>query len=134
MDKQGKPVNEIKLGDEIDVVVKVRATQNPVNDVVITDFIPAGFEVLWKNQNDSNDEDEVEIQPFDKLIWMPDYTDIREDRVLNYGNVDTQLRTFKYRLRAAHQGRFHVPPVYAESMYLRQIKGQSDAKGMLTVE
>ncbi len=134
LDKQGKPVNEIKLGDEIDVVVKVRATQNPVNDVVITDFIPAGFEVLWKNQNDSNDEDEVEIQPFDKLIWMPDYTDIREDRVLNYGNVDTQLRTFKYRLRAAHQGRFHVPPVYAESMYLRQIKGQSDAKGMLTVE
>jgi hypothetical protein len=53
--------------------------------------------------------------------WKPDYTDIREDRVVFYGTVDGNLKTLIYSVRAVNPGTFAVPPLFAEAMYDRSV-------------
>lgn len=123
LDKQGNPVNAVKLGDEIEAVVRLRAKHDLLSDVVVTDLIPGGFEINWQAQPENQGD-----------RWQTDHTDIREDRLINYGTLSPQVKTLRYRLRATQQGSFAIPPAYAESMYLRHIKGHSAVKGKILVE
>jgi uncharacterized protein YfaS (alpha-2-macroglobulin family) len=57
--------------------------------------------------------------------WAIDYADIREDRVVFYGNVDSSLTEVTYQVRATNAGSFVVPAAYGEAMYERRIHGRS---------
>ena len=65
--------------------------------------------------------------------WQPDYADVREDRVVIYGSVGSDLQEFVYRIRATNAGSFVVPPAFGESMYERDVQARSLAD-KLTVE
>ena len=92
--------------------------------MVITDLFPAGFEAVW------NEETEVEGDD----IWVPQHTDLREDRMLSYGDVTNETRYLKYKLKAVNIGTYQIPSVYAESMYDRSIKALAVGNGQLKVE
>jgi len=63
---------------------------------------------------------------------FPDYADLREDRVVAYGNIGTSVSELTYRIKATNIGTFAVPPAYGEAMYDRNIQAQSTA-GSITV-
>ena len=57
--------------------------------------------------------------------FIPDYVDIREDRVVIYGSVPSDSLEFIYRIKATNRGKYRVPPLYGEGMYDRAVKARS---------
>lgn len=123
-DKDGKEVTSVKIGDTVNVTVKLRAVSNYVPNVVITDLFPAGFEAIW------NEESEMESE----AIWTPQHTELREDRMMSYGDATDETRYLKYKLKAVNIGTYQIPSVYAESMYDRSIKALTLGSGQIKVE
>ena len=83
-----------------------------LSDIAFVDLLPAGLEVsstLVRNNNSGT--------------WTPDYVDVREDRVIFYGNVNPNIQEFVYKVRAINKGTFITPPFYGESMYDLSIFG-----------
>lgn len=132
-DDKGKPLTQIKVGQEIDVHVKIRAIAGKgIGDVAIVDLLPGGFEAVMQQPAvaDSSSEETTGsvLAPTLRLgssTFTPDYTDVREDRVVLYGMAMPDLQEYIYRIRATAAGRFIVPPAYGESMYDRRIQARS---------
>jgi len=116
-----KPINSISLDSKVDVYVSVRAIDQPVSNVALTDMIPGGFEVDISPEGLGSRNSLVQ----DAATWRPDYIDVREDRLIFYGTIGADTKTFVYRLKAASPGRFAVPPLYAEGMYDRSVQARS---------
>ena len=150
----GKALDKIEVGEEIDVHVKIRATGNQgVGNVAIVDLLPGGFEPVIEPpppvtdqpqsdtdaQTDQGGDSEVKPQAWRSPIglssstWQPDYADIREDRVVIYGTATPDVREFVYRIKASNAGSFIVPPAYGESMYDRTVQARSPGGSTLTV-
>lgn len=126
VDKDGKPVTSVKLGDIINVQVNVRSLQNVQDNMVITDLYPAGFEVVTGN-GDMSAPDETQ----QRFNWV--HRDLREDRMLSYGSVGETTTVIQYQLKAVNVGKFKIPQAYAENMYNRAVNAQSAAKGDIEV-
>ncbi|HEY0720426.1 MAG TPA: alpha-2-macroglobulin family protein, partial [Gammaproteobacteria bacterium] len=62
--------------------------------------------------------------PVNQGDWVPDYVDLREDRVVIFGSVGPSVQEFVYRMRATNRGRFEVPPPFAEAMYDRTVQAR----------
>jgi uncharacterized protein YfaS (alpha-2-macroglobulin family) len=138
-DTDGKPLGQIKLGQEIDVHVKIRATgRKGVGNVAIVDLLPGGFDpVISAPPPPSGDDSGAPVEaPTIRVAgstWQPDYTDIREDRVVIYGTATPDVQEFIYRIKASASGRFVVPPAYGESMYDRRVQARSPGGTYLNV-
>jgi uncharacterized protein YfaS (alpha-2-macroglobulin family) len=59
--------------------------------------------------------------------WFPSHIDLREDRLILYGDATRNAGTFVYRARATNAGVFQTPPAFAEGLYNRTVKGVSPA-------
>ena len=66
--------------------------------------------------------------------WQIEYADVREDRVIFYGEVTSDFSEITYRIKATNSGRFIVPPAYAESMYERAVQARSSGGQQITVQ
>jgi uncharacterized protein YfaS (alpha-2-macroglobulin family) len=122
-DKDGKVVTSAKLGEELNVVLRVRSTDNQdLSNVAIEDLLPGGFEIVAESIHSGvpNDADGIE------------YEDVREDRLLAFGSVSGTETEIKYRIKATNQGSYTVPPVQAEAMYHLKIRARG-VSGTLTV-
>ena len=51
--------------------------------------------------------------------WFPSHVDVRDDRLVLYGEATRDVGTFVYRVRATNAGIFQLPPAFAEGMYNR---------------
>lgn len=65
--------------------------------------------------------------------YVPEYGDVREDRVVLYGDLGPDAATFVYAIKATAAGQFVVPPVQAEGLYDRAAQARG-AAGALTVK
>jgi uncharacterized protein YfaS (alpha-2-macroglobulin family) len=150
----GKPADKVKVGDEITVHLKFRAIDRPlIEDAVLVDLLPGGFDLvlpsapapdqplLAASADNSNSEDEDGgVRRRGCLCpWLvsrpqnfPDYADLREDRVVLYGEATNQVQEFSYRIKATNAGSFAVPASYGQSMYNPQVQARS-AAGHLVV-
>ena len=135
VDASGKPLQRIKQGDEFDVVLRVRAIdRDAATNVAIVDLLPGGFEVVLQPpaQRESGSGEPPTGQRYqwrsrlgtEKSTWMAEYTDVREDRVLLFGNLTRDASTFVYRVKATAAGSFTVPPPFGEGMYDRTLAAQ----------
>jgi uncharacterized repeat protein (TIGR01451 family) len=158
----GKPLDKITLGEEIEVHVKIRATGDEgAANVAIVDLLPGGFEPVIEpppaanrtdesnsgqgdqedqaNQGGDSGASDARPAPWHSPIglasstWQPEYADIREDRVVIYGTATPDVKEFVYRIKASNAGRFLVPPAFGESMYDRRIQARSAGGATLTV-
>jgi uncharacterized protein YfaS (alpha-2-macroglobulin family) len=112
-DKNNQPVTQTKLGEAIHVRLQARTVRDePVTNVAIIDLLPGGFEVVGTS-----------LQPGVSTIAGVDYVDVREDRAVFYGTVSSSVLEINYQIKSSNRGEFTVPPVFAESMYERAIKG-----------
>lgn len=92
--------------------VKIRS-KNAVDNVAISDMIPAGFEVENPRLN-SYDYSWIK----DAENTSSDNQDIRDDRVNIFVNLEANKdREFQYLVRAVNMGTYLMPPISAEAMY-----------------
>jgi hypothetical protein len=55
-----------------------------------------------------------------------DYVDVREDRAVFFTSLGkAETKTFTYGIKPVCAGKFAVPPVFAECMYDRGVKGRA---------
>ena len=113
-DVNGEPITEVKQGQDLNVSLKIRITdQKRISDVAIVDLQPGGFEI--KRSSVSRESG----------YWRSDYIDIREDRVVIYGTFNKGVTEINYQVKATATGNFTVPAVFAEAMYDPQVFGLS---------
>ncbi len=100
-------------GELVIAEISVKALTSHLQNVVVVDMLPAGFEIEnprlatryrapWTERRD----------------YTPDYIDIRDDRLIFFGAFSFQQeQKFYYPLKVVTEGTFTVPPVSAEAMY-----------------
>jgi alpha-2-macroglobulin len=121
-DQAGQPTTTAKLGDELNVVLRVRGVgDRDITNVAILDLLPGGFEVVPES-----------IQTGTCNYGGIDYADVHEDRVAVFGTVNNQETTITYRIKATNKGTYAVPPPQAEAMYHLKIRARG-VSGQLTV-
>ncbi len=107
--------NTFKQNDLIVVKISIQGEYRSVIDnVVITDMLPAGLEIENTRLND-----------MPNLKWVtgikdrdePDYLDVRDDRLNLFTSVGSGVKTFYYMVRAVSPGTYKSGPVQADAMY-----------------
>jgi uncharacterized protein YfaS (alpha-2-macroglobulin family) len=120
LSQNGAPISpaEIEQGDLIVVRTNVRSTSGRLQNIVIQNLLPSGFEV-----------ENPRLKTTETLPWAtgeklePDYQDIRDDRVLIFTDLnETKWYGYYTLLRVVNPGVFAVPPVQAEAMYAPNIR------------
>jgi alpha-2-macroglobulin len=143
VDAKGNPLSKVAVGDEFFVRIRVRAIdRNRQPQIVIVDLLPGGVEPVLELQPpaDSSTPHEdpalarqqggsraLPVGLLDKSDWYPAHIDVREDRIILYGDAGKDAGTFVYRVRASNAGVFQAPPAFAEGMYKRTVAGWSRA-------
>jgi uncharacterized protein YfaS (alpha-2-macroglobulin family) len=151
----GKSVDKVKVGDEVTVHIRFRAIDRPlIADAVLVDLLPGGFDLVLpsvpvadapllaasQRVGDTDEDAETGGGRGCLCLWLvsrppgfPDYADLREDRVVLYGQATDQVREFSYRIKATNAGSFVAPASYGESMYDPSVQARS-AAGHLVVD
>ncbi|NWJ50414.1 MAG: alpha-2-macroglobulin family protein [Bacteroidetes bacterium] len=131
LDRTGREISNQKftVNDLVVIEVTLRsADQAVVNNVVVTDLLPACFEI--ENPRISA----IREYQWIKEASIPDYMDIRDDRISYFTKADgTKERKFYYMVRVVSKGIFNMGPVSADAMYSGDIYSYSGA-GSITVE
>ena len=143
LDAKGNPVTRVTVGQEFLVRLRVRATQRDRQpQIAVVDLLPGGLEPVLERQPASDSSapaaDPALMQrrraaaslPIglpDKSTWFPDHIDVRDDRLVLYGDATREAGTFVYRVRATNGGVFQTPPAFAEGMYNRTVVALSKA-------
>ena len=107
------PDNRFYQGELIVCKIELTGFERNADNIVITDLIPAGFEI-----------ENPRLNPATELKWVPrnpmnvQYMDIRDDRLLLFTNlVRNRTNEFYYLLRVVNQGTYKLPVIGAEAMY-----------------
>jgi uncharacterized protein YfaS (alpha-2-macroglobulin family) len=113
--KTGRLISDFRFYQGELIVCKIEFTgfDRNAENIVITDLIPAGFEI-----------ENPRLNPATELKWVPrnpmyvQYMDIRDDRLLLFTElVRNQTKDFYYMLRVVNQGTYQLPVIGAEAMY-----------------
>jgi uncharacterized protein YfaS (alpha-2-macroglobulin family) len=124
-DQDGRAVNvaDLPQGTNFIAVVTVKnPTARGINNVVLTEIFPAGWEILNTRFLNEGATD-------NKTIGV-NYQDIRDDKVYSYIDYLPSGRqvTVKINLCAVYPGRFYLPPVYCEAMYDNLTRANTEGK------
>ncbi len=117
-DRTGKPISgtTFKQNDLIVVKLTVVAQYNGViENVVITDMLPAGLEI--ENTRISAMQDMKWVSEAKDKKEEPDYMGVRDDRLNLFTSVAGTAKAFYYMVRAVSPGTYQLGPVQADAMY-----------------
>lgn len=143
VDEKGNVISRVTVGQDFFVRIRVRAlNRDRQPQIAIVDLLPGGVEPVLELQPPA-DSSTPGVDPAmgrpgrairtlpigipDKSDWSPAHVDVRDDRVLLYGDATSSVGTFTYRVRADNAGTYQVPPAFAEGMYNRTIVAVSRA-------
>jgi uncharacterized protein YfaS (alpha-2-macroglobulin family) len=115
LDRGGHPIDydNIKQGDIVVAEIAMTALGNNLENVIVTDMLPAGLEIENPRLGSR-----TAIDWIGKNAIVPDYMDIRDDRLNIYLNLRKGKEVeFYYMLRAVTTGSFVLPPIKGEAMY-----------------
>ena len=141
LNTDGNPLTRATVGQEFFVRIRIRATdRDRVPQVAVVDLLPGGTEPVTELPLPA-DTSAAGVDPAlmrrqaavatlavgvpERSDWIPNHVDVREDRVVMYGEVTRDVRTFTYRVRATNAGTFQAPPAFGEGMYNRTVTGLS---------
>jgi uncharacterized protein YfaS (alpha-2-macroglobulin family) len=103
-----------RLGEVLRVRLHVRSLQkNWLTNVAVVDLLPGGFEIV-----DSSLRSGV------SGVQNVDFVELREDRAVFFASVPNSAIEIDYQIKSCNRGEFVVPPVFAESMYDRNVKAR----------
>jgi len=103
-------LENIKQGTDFKTIVRVSNTgATVVNNLALTQIFPSGWEIRNTRFEQSGATFEIDI---------PEYRDIRDDRVYSYFDLKAgQSKRFVTILHASFSGRYYLPAVSCEAMY-----------------
>jgi uncharacterized protein YfaS (alpha-2-macroglobulin family) len=136
----GNLVAKVKVGEEFLVRLRLRATQRDrISQIAVVDLLPGGTEAVLElrpaadsgtpgadpatSRQAAGRHSGLGIGLPDKSNWVPQHVDVRDDRVVLYGDIGRDAGTFVYRVRATNAGVFQAPPAFAEGLYSPQTTG-----------
>ena len=120
--KNNEIVTSTHIGESIHVRLHIRSLKRePISNVAIIDLLPGGFEVIDSSARTG-------ASPMNGV----DYVDVREDRAVFFVTAPTNALEIDYQIKSCNRGQFIVPPVFAQSMYDRNLKGRG-VGGKITV-
>lgn len=107
--------NTFKQNDLIVVKLTIAAQyRRDIENVVVTDMLPAGLEIENTRLNNMPD---LKWVTDSKNKSEPDYMDVRDDRINIFTTAAAAPKTFYYMLRAVSPGTYKLGPVQADAMY-----------------
>ncbi|MEP7263929.1 MAG: alpha-2-macroglobulin [Bacteroidota bacterium] len=114
LDRFGKPITGNTFHQNDLIVIKLTLennARNTVENIVITDMLPAGFEI-----------ENPRVSAVPELEWIkdntyPEHMDIRDDRINLFTTVGYKPQNYYYLVRAVSTGNFVVGPASADAMY-----------------
>ena len=113
-DRNGKQVsnNTFKQNELIIIAVTLEnAYSGIIENIVITDLLPAGFEI------ENPRTKEIPGMEWIKDATTPQALDVRDDRINFFTNLGSSKQTFYYAVRAVSPGSYKMGPVSADAMY-----------------
>ena len=113
-DRYGKPLNGNTFKQNDLIIVGISLEKNystPVENIVITDILPAGFEI------ENPRTKEIPGMDWIKDASTPTALDVRDDRIHFFVNAITNKQTYYYAVRAVSPGNYKMGPVNADAMY-----------------
>ena len=113
-DRSGQPITGTTFRQNDLIVVKLSLQaqwSGVVDNVVVTDMLPAGFEI-----------ENTRLTDMPEMKWIkteatPDYLDYRDDRVNMFTSATGEQKDFYYMVRAVSPGTYQLGPVQADAMY-----------------
>lgn len=114
LDRNGNVISSGNFHQNDLVIVKLTLEsqyKSNIDNVVLTDMLPAGFEI-----------ENTRLTEMPDIKWItdastPDYTDIRDDRILMFTTATIQPKNYYYMVRAVSPGEYQLGPVQADAMY-----------------
>jgi uncharacterized protein YfaS (alpha-2-macroglobulin family) len=113
-DRFGRPLtgSSFKQNDLIIVQLTLeRSFNTDVDNVVITDMLPAGFEIENPRTKDLPGMDWIKNED------SPTALDARDDRLNLFVDLHSMRQVYYYAVRAVSPGIYHMGPVSADAMY-----------------
>ena len=105
-------LDAIKQNSLLIVKLTIQSDIDDLENVAISDLLPAGFEVENSRLNENSQ------YSFTKDADQPVYVDIRDDRINYYTNFSgNREKKYYYLVRAVTRGEFNYAPVVGEAMY-----------------
>jgi hypothetical protein len=113
-DRFGNPItgNTFKQNELIIIGLTLeKSFSGSVENVVITDLLPAGFEI------ENPRTKEIPGMDWIKDGSTPTALDVRDDRIHFFVDADNNKQTYYYAVRAVSPGNYKIGPVSADAMY-----------------
>jgi uncharacterized protein YfaS (alpha-2-macroglobulin family) len=112
-DRNGNAIsgNTFKQNDLIVVRLEVSSTEPNVKNVVLTDMLPAGFEIENQRLGATQGTSWIKNKAYSQ------HTDFRDDRVNFYLTASKNEQYYYYVVRAVTKGKFRMGPASADAMY-----------------
>lgn len=126
----GEEIDPGKITQGTDFIAEVQFKHPGVRDnyreMALTQIFPSGWEI--RNLR-------MDGIPMNTLVNIPDYQDIRDDRVLSYFDLNrAEKKTFRVMLNAAYVGTYYLPTVYCEAMYDNEINARKAGQWVQVIE
>ncbi len=120
--------NTFKQNDLIVVRISIVAMQNmDIDNVVVTDMLPAGFEIENPRITEGRDFDWTNNRAY------PQHFDVRDDRINFFLDPSNRERYLYYTVRAVTKGKYRMGPISADAMYNGEYHSYHGA-GEITIE
>ncbi len=129
-DRFGKLItgNTFKQNELIIVGITLeKSFSTSIENVVITDLLPAGFEIENPRTKDIPGMDWI------KDAATPTALDVRDDRIHFFVDAYSNRQTYYYAVRAVSPGQYKMGPVSADAMYNGEYHSYNGA-GIIRVE
>lgn len=113
-DRKGSPITGNTFRQNDLVIVQLTLERNyssDVNNIVISDLLPAGFEI------ENPRTKEIPGMDWIKESSTPTALDVRDDRINLFVDLQSNRQTYYYAVRAVSPGVYRMGPVSADAMY-----------------
>ena len=130
-DRMGKPImgNTFSQNDLVIVELTLEKTYNSkIENIVITDLLPAGFEI------ENPRTKEIPGMDWIKGASEPVALDVRDDRIHFFVDAFSPRQKYYYAVRAVSLGQFRQGPVSADAMYNGEIHSYHGAQTIRIIQ
>lgn len=113
------------------VIIEVtleKAFSSPIENIVITDLLPAGFEIENPRSKELPGMDWI------KDAAEPTALDVRDDRIHFFVNAINTKQKYYYAVRAVSLGQFRQGPVSADAMYNGEMHSYNGAQKITVIQ
>ncbi|MET0637089.1 MAG: MG2 domain-containing protein [Chitinophagaceae bacterium] len=129
-DRNGKAIGQMAFKQNDLIIVGItleNAYSGSVENIVITDLLPAGFEI------ENPRTKEIPGMDWIKDGMSPTALDVRDDRIHFFVDLTSSKQTYYYAVRAVSPGRYTMGPVSADAMYNGEYHSYNGA-GVIRIE